>query len=65
MGKLLNGGWCAGKRKYVMGGVGLLSAFAAYLVGDSNIFVFLEAVCAFAGIYFLSKSNQNKGKQNG
>jgi hypothetical protein len=45
-----------------MTGVGIISAIAAYLVGDSDIYATVQALIAVAGVYMLHKSNQNKGK---
>ncbi|MBO7066243.1 MAG: hypothetical protein J6W40_01300 [Alphaproteobacteria bacterium] len=59
----VNGGMLADKKTHIMFGVGLLSAIASYLVGDTDIFVMLEAIFTLVGIYFMHKSdNTNKGK---
>ena len=60
---LIRCGVLSDKRTYVMSGVGILSALAAYLVGDTDIFALLQAVFTLGGIYFIRKSdNKNKGK---
>ncbi len=60
--KIIRGGWLADRRTQVMSVVGALSAVAAYLVGDSDIFVLCQALFTLGGIYFIRKSNnQNKG----
>ena len=65
MNKFLNGGLLSGHRTYIISGVGILSAIAAYLVGDSDIFVALQSVFTLGSIYFLRKSNETKGSNNG
>lgn len=65
MTRILRGGYLAGYRTYIISATGILSALAAYLVGDSDIFSMLQAVFTMGGIYFLRKSNETKGKQNG
>lgn len=60
--KIIRGGWLADRRTQVMSVVGALSALAAYLVGDNDIFVLCQALFTLGGIYFIRKSNnQNKG----
>jgi len=62
-GNLVNGGILADKKTYIMSGVGILSAVASYLVGDTDIFVMLQAIFTIGGIYFIRKSdNKTKGK---
>ena len=57
------GGMLSDKKTHIMFGVGVLSAIASYLVGDTDIFVMLEAIFTLVGIYFMHKSdNTNKGK---
>ncbi|MEE1111530.1 MAG: hypothetical protein UIH99_04930 [Alphaproteobacteria bacterium] len=65
MNKFFKGGYLSGYRTYIISATGILSALAAYLVGDSDIFSMLQAVFTMGGIYFLRKSNETKGKQNG
>lgn len=63
MQKIIRGGWLADRRTYIMSAVGAMSAIAAYLVGDSDVFVLCQALFTLGGIYFIHKSNnQNKGK---
>ncbi len=62
MKNIVRGGYLAGYRTYIISATGILSAIGAYLVGDSDLFVMLQSVFTFAGIYFLRKSNENKGK---
>ncbi|MBQ8473825.1 MAG: hypothetical protein IJ500_03110 [Alphaproteobacteria bacterium] len=61
MNKFISGGFLAGRRTYIVSAVGILSAIGAYLVGDSDIFVMLQSIFTLGGIYFLRKSNENKG----
>ncbi|MDR0967723.1 MAG: hypothetical protein LBL75_02740 [Rickettsiales bacterium] len=63
--KIVLGGWCAGHRTYIISGVGIISAIAAYLVGDENLFTMMNSVFTLAGIYFLRKSTTTKRKKNG
>lgn len=65
MHKIISGGFLSGHRTYVMSGVGILSAVAAYIVGDSDLFTMLQAIFTLGGIYFLRKSNETKGKKDG
>jgi len=65
MKKIINGGYLSGHRTYIISATGILSAIAAYLVGDSDIFVMLQSIFTLGGIYFLRKSNENKGQKNG
>ena len=55
MNKLLTGGFLAGRRTYIISGAGILSAIAAYLVGDIDIFGTLQTVFTLGGIYFLRR----------
>lgn len=60
--KIIRGGFLRDRRTHIMSAVGILSAVAAYLVGDSDVFAMLQAVFTLGGIYFLNKSNTTKGK---
>lgn len=60
---IINGGMFAGNRTYIVSGIGILSAIAAYLSGDINIFEMMNAIFPLAGIYFLRKSSEKKSKQ--
>jgi uncharacterized membrane protein YqgA involved in biofilm formation len=60
--KLIAGGFLAGRRTYIISGVGILSALAAYLTGDENIFNTMNTIFTLAGIYFLRKSNESGQK---
>ncbi len=62
MKNIVRGGYLAGYRTYIISATGILSAIGAYLVGDSDLFVMLQSVFTLAGIYFLRKSNEDKGK---
>jgi len=64
MQKIIHGGCLAGHRTYILSGVGILSAVAAYLVGDSDLFATLQSVFTLGGIYFLRKSKDTKRKHN-
>ena len=60
---LISGGVLADNRTYIMSGVGILSAIASYVVGDSDIFAMCQAIFTICGIYFIRKSdNKTKGK---
>lgn len=65
MNKFINGGFLSGQRTYIISTVGIVSAFGAYLCGDSDVFTTMQAVFTLGGIYFLRKSNETKGKKNG
>ncbi len=65
MSKFFKGGYLSGYRTYIISATGILSALAAYLVGDSDIFTMLQAIFTLGGIFFLRKSNETKGKENG
>ncbi|MBR4891573.1 MAG: hypothetical protein IKZ34_00110 [Alphaproteobacteria bacterium] len=62
MNKIISGGHLSGYRTYIISATGILSAVAAYLVGDTDIFTMLQTVFTLGGIYFLRKSNETKGK---
>ncbi len=59
--KIIKGGYLSGYRTYIISGAGIISAIAAYLVGDSDIFTMLQAIFTLGGIYFLRRSNEHKG----
>lgn len=63
--KIIKGGYLSGYRTYIISGAGIISAIAAYLVGDSDIFTMLQAIFTLGGIYFLRRSNEHKGGNNG
>ncbi len=63
--KIIRGGFLRDRRTHIISAVGILSAVAAYLVGDSDLFTMLQAVFTLGGIYFLHKSNKTKGKKHG
>lgn len=65
MNKIIKGGFLSGHRTYILSGIGIISAIGAYLVGDTDIFTMLQAIFTLGGIYFLRKSNETKGKENG
>jgi len=65
MRKFIKGGFLADRRTYIMSGVGILSAVAAYLVGDTDVFAMMQAIFTLGGIYFLRKSSKNKGSKDG
>ena len=52
---IYRGGFMAGKRTYIVAGVGILSAVGAYLGGDSNAVEMLQNIFPLAAIYFLRK----------
>jgi len=66
MKKIVQGGFLAGRRTYIVSGIGILSAIGAYLVGDADLFAVLQTIFTLGGIYFLRKSTQqNKEGDNG
>ena len=65
MEKIIKGGFLARHRNVVLGAAGIISALGTYLVGDEDIFITLQAIFAVCGIYFLRKSNKDKGCSNG
>jgi hypothetical protein len=52
---IYRGGQMAGKRTYIVSGIGILSCIASYLVGDSNIMETMNNIFPLAAIYFLRK----------
>ena len=65
MKKIIAGGHLSGYRTYIISAAGIISAVAAYLVGDTDVFTMLQTVFTLGGIYFLRKSNETKGNKNG
>lgn len=65
MRKFFHGGQLSGYRTYIISATGILSAVAAYLVGDTDLFTMCQAIFTLGGIYFLRRSNENKGNDNG
>lgn len=65
MKRIIRGGYLSGYRTYIISATGILSAVGAYLVGDTDLFTMLQAIFTLAGIYFLRRSNENKGKNDG
>ena len=53
----VRGGMLADKKTQIMACVGILSAIASYVVGDSDIFVMLQAIFTIGGILFIRKSD--------
>ena len=60
--KIIHGGCLAGHRTYILSGVGIISAIASYLIGDSDLFMTMQSVFTLGGIYFLRKSKDTKRK---
>lgn len=65
MTKIIHGGYLVGYRTYIISATGIISAIAAYIVGDADLFTMLQSVFTLAGIYFLRRSNKTKGQDNG
>ncbi|MCQ2582195.1 MAG: hypothetical protein MJ170_04470 [Alphaproteobacteria bacterium] len=65
MNKFISGGFLRGHRTYILSGVGIVSAIASYLIGDTDVFTMLQAIFTLGGIYFLRKSSETKGNKNG
>ncbi|MCL2737359.1 MAG: hypothetical protein FWE17_00655 [Alphaproteobacteria bacterium] len=61
MKKFIKGGWCAGRRTYITSLVGIISAIAAFFVGDVDLFVTLQTVFTLSSIYFVRKKMDNPG----
>jgi hypothetical protein len=62
MSTFIRGGFFANRKTQIMTVVGIMSAVAAYLVGDSDLFAMIQALIAVGGVYMFHKSKQNKGK---
>ena len=62
--KIIRGGYFNTHKMYILSGVGILSAVASYLVGDSDLFLTLESIFTIGGIYFLGKSTKTKRGNN-
>lgn len=60
--KIIHGGCLSGYRTYILSGMGILSAVASYLVGDTDLFITMQSVFTLGGIYFLRKSGETKRK---
>lgn len=65
MKRILCGGYLSGYRTYIISATGIISAIGAYLIGDVDLFAMLQSMFTLAGIYFLRRSNENKGRKNG
>lgn len=52
---ILNGGLLSGKKTYVTALVGLVSAVAAYLVGDLSLAALVEIMFPLLGVVFLKR----------
>ena len=65
MNRFIKGGCLAGRRTYIVSAVGIVSALGAYLVGDIDIFGMMQTIFTLGGIYFLRKSSEHKGEENG
>ena len=64
MKNIIKGGYLSGYRTYLVSTSGIVSAVIAYLIGDTDIFIMLQSIFTLGGIYFLRKSNENKGRNN-
>jgi len=60
MNKFIKGGWCAGRRTYVISAAGIISAIAAFIVGDIDIFITMQTVFTLGSIYFVRKKMDKK-----
>lgn len=61
----MKGGYLAGRKTYVVSGVGIISAIGAYLIGEQDIFTVLQTIFTLGGIYFLKQESSTKGKDDG
>lgn len=59
----INGGYLAGRRTYIIAGVGIISAIGGWLVGDTDVFGMLQTIFTLGGIYFLRKDSEHKGEK--
>ncbi|MBR1380283.1 MAG: hypothetical protein IJ560_01705 [Alphaproteobacteria bacterium] len=62
MNKIFSGGFFANSRTRIMSAIGIISAIAAYMVGDSDLFAMCGALFTIGGIYFMQQTNETKGK---
>ena len=60
MHKIFKGGWCPGHRTYIISAAGIISAIAAYIVGDIDIFITMQTVFTLGSIYFVRKKMDEK-----
>ena len=60
MNKLIKGGMCAGQRTYITAVAGIISAIAAFIIGDVDIFITAQAVFTFGAIFFVRKKLEDK-----
>ena len=63
MNKIINGGYLAGRKTYVISGIGIVSAIGAYLIGEQDLFTMLQTIFMLGGIYFLKQESSTKGKK--
>jgi uncharacterized membrane protein YkvI len=52
---ILNGGFLSGKKTYVTALVGVVTALAAYLVGDLGLAALVEIMFPLLGVVFLKR----------
>ncbi len=50
MKNIIQGGWMAGRRTYIISAVGIVSAVGAYLVGDIDVFGMLQTIFTLGGM---------------
>jgi len=62
--RIIGGGWLAGRRTYIVSTAGIISAIAAYIAGDSDIFNMLQTLFTLGGIFFLRAGIHNHHKEN-
>lgn len=63
MNKIISGGWLASSRTWIISGVGIISALAAYVVGDNDLFTMLGAIFTLGTVFIIR--NKTKGSKNG
>ena len=63
MNKIIKGGYLAGRKTYVISGVGIMSAIGAYLIGEGDIFTMLQTIFTLGGIYFLKQESSTQRKK--
>jgi hypothetical protein len=62
MNKFIKGGWCVGNRTYITASAGIISAIAAYIVGDIDIFITAQTIFTLGSIYFVRKKLDKEEK---
>lgn len=56
MADFFNGGFLAGKKTYITAATGIISAVAAYLIGEMDLVQVFQTIAPLVSIIFLRKS---------